>query len=74
MAVILPEARVAEHLRPQLAINRTWHLQLLEEFARERDVAKATGDVYHALRCLALTPAERLRRELSRGRLRAHAR
>jgi hypothetical protein len=32
------------------------------------------GDVYHALRCLELTPAERLRRGLSRGRLRAHAR
>jgi len=32
------------------------------------------GDVYHALRCLELTPAERLRRGLSRGRLRTHAR
>jgi hypothetical protein len=32
------------------------------------------GDVYHALRCLELTPAERLRRGLSRGRLRIHAR
>jgi hypothetical protein len=32
------------------------------------------GDVYHALRCLELSPEERLRRGLSRGRLRAHAR
>lgn len=32
------------------------------------------GDVYHALRSLELDPAERLRRGLSRGRLRAHAR
>ena len=32
------------------------------------------GDVYHALRCLELEPGERLRRGLSRGRLRAHAR
>lgn len=32
------------------------------------------GDVYHALRCLELAPAERLRRGLSRGRLRTHAR
>ena len=32
------------------------------------------GDVYHALRCLELEPVERLRRGLSRGRLRAHAR
>jgi len=32
------------------------------------------GDVYHALRCLELSPEARLRRGLSRGRLRAHAR
>jgi hypothetical protein len=32
------------------------------------------GDVYHALRALELAPSERLRRGLSRGRLRAHAR
>lgn len=32
------------------------------------------GDVYHALRCLALAPTERLRRGLSRGRLCTHAR
>lgn len=32
------------------------------------------GDIYHALRCLELTPRERLRQGLSGGRLRAHAR
>jgi hypothetical protein len=32
------------------------------------------GDVYHALRCLELTPTERLRQGLGRGRLRAYAR
>lgn len=32
------------------------------------------SDVYHALRCLELTPAERLRAGLQRGRLRAYAR
>ena len=32
------------------------------------------GDIYHALRCLDLSPAERLRRGLSRGQLRTHAR
>jgi hypothetical protein len=32
------------------------------------------GDVYHALRCLELAPAERLREGLRRGRLRAYAR
>jgi hypothetical protein len=32
------------------------------------------GDIYHALRCLELTPTERLRAGLQRGRLRTHAR
>jgi hypothetical protein len=32
------------------------------------------GDVYHALRCLALPPAERLRRGLTRVRRRPHTR
>ena len=31
------------------------------------------GDVYHALRCLELPPAERLRRGLTRVRRRPHA-
>jgi hypothetical protein len=33
-----------------------------------------TGDVYHALRALELTPAERLRRGLTRVRVRPHTR
>jgi hypothetical protein len=32
------------------------------------------GDVYHALRALELTPSERLRRGLTRVRVRTHAR
>jgi hypothetical protein len=32
------------------------------------------SDLYHALRCLELTPTERLRAGLQRGRLRAYAR
>ena len=32
------------------------------------------SDPYHALRCLELTPAARLRAGLQRGRLRAYAR
>ena len=32
------------------------------------------SDLYHALRCLELTPTERLAAGLRRGRLRAHAR
>lgn len=33
-----------------------------------------SGDVFHALQCIELTPAERLRRARTRGRLRAYAR
>jgi hypothetical protein len=48
-------------------------------WARAYEIARAhpgidAGDVYHALRCLELTPAHRLRQALSRGRLRAYAR
>ena len=32
------------------------------------------SDVYHALRCLELTPTQRLTAGLQRGRLRAHSR
>ena len=32
------------------------------------------GDIYHALRALELEPSDRLRRGLSRGRLRTYAR
>ena len=32
------------------------------------------GDIYHALRCLELTPSERLARGLGRGNLRADSR
>jgi hypothetical protein len=32
------------------------------------------SDLYHALRCLQLTPSQRLAAGLQRGRLRAHAR
>ncbi|MDZ4683440.1 MAG: hypothetical protein SH850_00025 [Planctomycetaceae bacterium] len=38
------------------------------------DTTIDVGDVYHALRALELTPTERLRRGLSRGRLRTYAR
>src|SRR5450631_1353774 len=43
---------------------------------RAREVASANpgvdvGDIFHALQCLELTPTERLRRGLARGRLRA---
>jgi hypothetical protein len=60
---------------PERAIAR--HSELLWRHAHEiaRDNAGVDpGDIYHALRCLELSPAERLRRGLSRGRLRAHAR
>jgi hypothetical protein len=51
--------------------ERRW--RLAHAIAKERPDLDA-GDVYHALRCLELTPAERLRRGLTRGRLGAHRR
>jgi hypothetical protein len=59
---------------PERAIAR--HSELLWRQAHQiaRDNAGVDpGDIYHALRCLELEPVERLRRGLSRGRLRAHA-
>jgi hypothetical protein len=59
--------------------QRMWVLRA-EALRREAEaIARSNpgldaGDIYHALRCLQLTPAERLRRGLSRGRLRAYAR
>ena len=54
-----------------LASERRWRLaHQLAARAPGTDV----GDLYHALGCLQLSPAERLRRGLARGRLRSHAR
>lgn len=59
--------------------QRAWaeHSELLWRQAHE--LARANpghdpSDLYHALRCLELTTAERLRAGLQRGRLRADAR
>lgn len=59
--------------------QREWARHSEELWRRARQIADAhpdvdAGDVYHALRCLELTPAERLRQGLSRGRLRTYAR
>jgi hypothetical protein len=59
--------------------QRAWaqHSEALWQRAHAIAAADASvdaGDVYHALRCLELAPSERLRRGLSRGRLRIHAR
>jgi hypothetical protein len=59
--------------------ERDWAIHSEALWSRARAIAHAhphvdAGDVYHALRCLELTPAARLRRALSRGRLRADAR
>jgi hypothetical protein len=59
--------------------QRAWALHSESLWRRAHDIAGAhpgidPGDVYHALRCLELSPTERLRRGLSRGRLRANAR
>lgn len=59
--------------------QREWAVHSEALWARARRIATEhegvdAGDVYHALRSLELSPAERLRRGLSRGRLRAHTR
>ena len=64
---------------PLTPAQQAWvrHSETLWRRAHEVVAAHPTldaGDVYHALRCLELSPEERLRRGLSRGRLRAHAR
>jgi hypothetical protein len=57
--------------------QRTWliHSETLWREAHRIAAAPAgmdPGDVYHALRCLELPPAERLRRGLTRVRHRPH--
>src|SRR5687767_4613649 len=59
--------------------QRAWAAQSDALWRRAHAIAAAhvgtdAGDVYHALRCLELSPTERLRQGLSRGRLRADAR
>jgi hypothetical protein len=61
------------------AEQRAWALHSEALWARAHAIANAhpgvdAGDVYPALRCRELPPAERLRLGLSRGRLRAYAR
>jgi hypothetical protein len=52
-----------------------WALHSEALWARAHALARSNphmdaGDVYHALRCLELSPADRLRQALSRGQLR----
>jgi hypothetical protein len=59
--------------------QRAWALRSEALWRRAHEIVRAhpdvdAGDVYHALRCLELTPSERLRRGLSRGTLRPDAR
>jgi hypothetical protein len=59
--------------------QRTWVSQSETLWKRAHQLARAhpesdPSDLYHALRCLELTPTERLRAALQRGRLRADAR
>ena len=59
--------------------QRAWLLHSEELWREAHGIAAANpgldpGDVYHALRCLDLSPAERLRRGLTRVRDRSHLR
>ena len=73
------DANGVEALHDLTPSERAFALHSEELWRRAHHVARRhpgidAGDVYHALRCLELNPSERLRRGLSRGRLRAHAR
>ena len=59
--------------------QRDWAIRSERDWQRAHAIVRDhpacdASDVYHALRCLALTPSERLAAGLHRGRLRAHAR
>ena len=59
--------------------QRVWARHSAERWGHAHELARRhpghdCSDIYHALRCLELTPAERLRAGLQRGRLRAYAR
>jgi hypothetical protein len=69
-------AKTFDALTPE---QQAWARRSESLWRRARQIAAAhpdvdAGDIYHALRCLDLSPAERLRLGLSRGRLRAYAR
>jgi len=70
------DAGAPEPLTPD---QQAWLRHSEALWQRAHDLARAhpehdPSDVYHALRCLELGPAERLRAGLQRGRLRAYAR
>jgi hypothetical protein len=73
-----PDSRV-DDARAADEVERDFRASSMRRWQRAYDIVRAqpnvdVGDVYHALRCLELSPAERLRRGLSRGRLRTYAR
>ena len=58
--------------------ERAWAEQSERRWRRAHAIAARhpesdPSDIYHALRCLELTPTERLAAGLQRGRLRSHA-
>lgn len=61
----------AEDQQIFLESERLWHVA--HAIVADNPALDA-GDVYHALRCLELSPAERLRRGLTRVRDSSHAR
>jgi hypothetical protein len=73
------ETKQAEALSGLSEEQRAWALHSEALWRRAHEIARSSpgidaGDVYHALRCLELSPSERLRRGLGRGRLRADLR
>jgi hypothetical protein len=59
--------------------QQQWALRSEALWRRAHEIAQRhpgtdVSDLYHALRCLQLTPTQRLAAGLQRGRLRTHAR
>lgn len=69
---------VTEATRPLSERERAWLVQSEAVWREAHAIAAVNpgvdpGDIYHALRCLEVPPAERLRRGLTRVRHRPHS-
>jgi hypothetical protein len=75
----IPDGADASALEGLTDAQRAWAVRAEALWRRAHALADAhpehdVSDLYHALRCLQLSPTDRLRLGLRRGRLRADAR
>ncbi|MBY0492834.1 MAG: hypothetical protein K2Y23_01345 [Cyanobacteria bacterium] len=73
----MSEAAASRALHGLTRDQREWAIASERLWQRAHAIARRApqddvSDLYHALRCLALTPSQRLAAGLQRGRLRAH--